>query len=509
MKRHSCAQAGIMTTSISCATTVAFILFVSVAVCGQERAGGRQSAAARGPLPSLPEVVTKRPDWIGKEAPFDLAKFFAAPPAERNAAPLYLDALFEFEAAMQVCFPPGPERDRRSQEAKDRWKRYYPLSQQLERSPASVSAAAIDDLVRLYDAGFRKLTLAQRRDQCVFEVGLGMLALTPHHSAARHVAWITSLRVRQDIERGDLSRAIAEIDRLLRLARDLEPRGNGTSQLVVAAITRDACTKQVTAILAGRGLHAQHCDRLIDVLTGHEAKAIDSYAEGLRADYLNGCATMHDLVERQPEIAKALGLTPGQSVVTTLGFLILSGPRGAIPLPANIDALVAQTKPAEMAQHVALLGRFYRALLDLDGTPCAARIEKIAALKMPHGNEPMTRVLDLLTDPTNAVDFARATAGATTVLRAMECLVAIRRWQLSHRELPRDLASVVRGARLKHVPADPYDGRPLRLVVLDGEPAVYSVGKDGKDDGGQTDSNNDKQPGDLIYRLAPHVARRR
>jgi hypothetical protein len=36
--------------------------------------------------------------------------------------------------------------------------------------------------------------------------------------------------------------------------------------------------------------------------------------------------------------------------------------------------------------------------------------------------------------------------------------------------------------------------------VRDGRPVVYSVGKDGKDDGGTVDSKNDTQPGDLIYR---------
>ena len=43
----------------------------------------------------------------------------------------------------------------------------------------------------------------------------------------------------------------------------------------------------------------------------------------------------------------------------------------------------------------------------------------------------------------------------------------------------------------------------MKFVILDGQPVVYSVGKDGKDDGGKLDSKNDSQPGDLIYRLSP------
>src|SRR5262249_3097997 len=66
-----------------------------------------------GPFPRLPGAVTKIPDWIGTDAPFDVARTFPVVPRDRNAAPLYLDALFEFGAEMAVCFPAGPERDRR------------------------------------------------------------------------------------------------------------------------------------------------------------------------------------------------------------------------------------------------------------------------------------------------------------------------------------------------------------------------------------------------------------
>jgi hypothetical protein len=39
------------------------------------------------------------------------------------------------------------------------------------------------------------------------------------------------------------------------------------------------------------------------------------------------------------------------------------------------------------------------------------------------------------------------------------------------------------------------------MAVVDGEPVVYSIGKDGRDDGGRLDSDFDRRPGDHIYRL--------
>jgi hypothetical protein len=74
--------------------------------------------------------------------------------------------------------------------------------------------------------------------------------------------------------------------------------------------------------------------------------------------------------------------------------------------------------------------------------------------------------------------------------------------------LPRSLLVPIREAGLKAIPTDPFDGKPMRVGVLKGQPVVYSVGKDGHDDGAQKDSNFDTQPGDLIYHMPPVEERR-
>ena len=119
------------------------------------------------------------------------------------------------------------------------------------------------------------------------------------------------------------------------------------------------------------------------------------------------------------------------------------------------------------------------------------------------GDDPLSRVQKVLMLDPIVEGFARAISQRTATLRATGCLVALRGWQLSHQGLPSDLAALFKGAVLKSVPVDPYDGKPMRLVVLDGQPVIYSVGRDGHDDRGLKDSKLDKQPGDLIYRLPP------
>jgi hypothetical protein len=89
-------------------------------------------------------------------------------------------------------------------------------------------------------------------------------------------------------------------------------------------------------------------------------------------------------------------------------------------------------------------------------------------------------------------------------IHAIEALAAVRRWQLVHKALPTDLATACREAKLPAVPTDPYNNEePLKYLVLDGQPVVYSVGKDGKDDGGRKDNSLNLQPGDLTFRLTP------
>jgi hypothetical protein len=86
-------------------------------------------------------------------------------------------------------------------------------------------------------------------------------------------------------------------------------------------------------------------------------------------------------------------------------------------------------------------------------------------------------------------------------LRGTQCLVALRRWQLEHSQPPKDLDTVVKAAGMPGVPIDPYCDQPLRMTLLQGEPVVYSVGEDGKDDRAMADWRFGSQPGDLLFRL--------
>jgi hypothetical protein len=64
-------------------------------------------------------------------------------------------------------------------------------------------------------------------------------------------------------------------------------------------------------------------------------------------------------------------------------------------------------------------------------------------------------------------------------------VLAIRRYELQHRQLPADLAALTPGL-LDTVPVDFMDGQPLRYrAEADGTWRLHSVGLDGIDDGGE------------------------
>ena len=80
--------------------------------------------------------------------------------------------------------------------------------------------------------------------------------------------------------------------------------------------------------------------------------------------------------------------------------------------------------------------------------------------------------------------YFRKVATAETARRLAVTAIALKRYQLAHNTYPASLGELV-PAFLSHVPNDLMDGKPLRYrLEPDGSFLLYSVGEDGKDDGG-------------------------
>jgi hypothetical protein len=87
------------------------------------------------------------------------------------------------------------------------------------------------------------------------------------------------------------------------------------------------------------------------------------------------------------------------------------------------------------------------------------------------------------------------------LMRCLVVLLAVERYRLKHGTWP-DKLEALKPDFLAAVPLDPFDGKPVRYLHHAGGVIVYTVGMDGRDDGGKVDRDRSFTRGtDLGYRL--------
>jgi hypothetical protein len=91
--------------------------------------------------------------------------------------------------------------------------------------------------------------------------------------------------------------------------------------------------------------------------------------------------------------------------------------------------------------------------------------------------------------------FLYGAVRSTASSRATDAVVAVERLRRENGRLPQRLQELV-PKFLPDIPIDPFDGRPLRYTVQGGRYVVYSVGRDGVDNGGQGDAAGEP---DLVF----------
>jgi hypothetical protein len=140
-------------------------------------------------------------------------------------------------------------------------------------------------------------------------------------------------------------------------------------------------------------------------------------------------------------------------------------------------------------------------LVEIAGLPPEAQLAPLTKLaatasQAPPGGMEMAKALPLLKMGT---EWQKGQA----MLRCATAAVALERYRLANGRWPDKLDDVT-PRYLTKVPADPYDGQPLRYARHKDVVVVYAIGPDGKDDGGKPDELNrfDKKDGfDVGFRL--------
>ena len=329
--------------------------------------------------------------------------------------------------------------------------------------------------------------------------------------------------------RGDFERPIQGVEMVLRLSRDIRHRGDSICQLVSVALDGMCCDTMVREILLAPGLRREHCDRLLAALARHEAEAVDPFLESQRVEYLRTRKLLWDYQHRTDVFdMKTLKDKYGAEGPLVFPFASLSlmwalqgtgdGHRLAREkLRLLREADVPGKRPAksaefarrvmsmtteDLAEEVEVVNRVFAAIL---GSRGMTLLQRSRACDDPKVVEPLRETcVAVFFEPQEFVTISKVCLREETILRGTLCLVALRRWQLDHREPPKDLDTLVKAAGVKGVPIDPYCDQPLRTTVLEDVSVVYSVGPDGKDDGARTVWDfNPSHPGDIVFRLEP------
>ena len=99
---------------------------------------------------------------------------------------------------------------------------------------------------------------------------------------------------------------------------------------------------------------------------------------------------------------------------------------------------------------------------------------------------------------------------AQAEIRAARIAMAVERFRLDHKQFPASLEQLV-PVYMDKVPADPFDQQPMRYRVTAEKIAIYSVGEDLKDDGGDIGprTERNKQRKDWGFLLLPPELRGR
>jgi hypothetical protein len=454
--------------------------------------------------PRLAGAANRLPDAVRETAPFDVAAFLAEPAEASNAEPLYLDAFFEFDPGVAVCFPEGPERERRETIARTREGELRQTTLSLEnrlRGDEEVPPLAeIDRILAECDDGFRKLREAQRRPACVFRAGFTSGDLFPAHLAAsRQVRYAAEARITRAIARGQIDRAIDHLEVLLRLARDLRPRAPTFGQMVACELENYVAETAVLQILNSPGLGRAHCDRLVRLLAKARDRSTSILGAAAKADYLITRQMLVEVLNKpqgywEEQAAKRIG-----PVLAAMEDLTGSD-LGSGTFDADIAALeeAAAMYRREGAQvWIAALDRWFAEAGRIADEPVRRQMEEMPRLKRAiAATDPFLRLF--LPDQGSLPEMA---ARRDTGLGAAACLAALRRYELVHGVTAPGLGPACDEAGIGMVPLDPFGEGPLKLARIESRLTVYSVGRDGVDDRGCVDSDFNQKPGDLLYPL--------
>jgi hypothetical protein len=455
----------------------------STSSSAESQPAAKPSENRKYPPEMLPDAKIDIPAWAGKDKdePFDVKQFLesrAAP--EDNGATLYFLALADISENMDFVYPP------------DQWAKRLPQVKALEKDigdlcdpeklkAGSIPLSEIERVLKNAQPTLDKVDQAQQK-KCIFVSGMGFDSMAPHVQDARQICRADCLHIYHAQMKDDFTEAEQSIKRSLQFASDLRPRGLMVNQLVSFAIENIILEDIADYTLKQQSLKPEQCDRLLVLLADRQRLLKPALTEGLKMEYIICRNTINEFQN---------GRLNGDALETIFKFINMDGKINITEdHVANINWQTDITELNRVCTYCLLIiAKPYdkSAFIEFENT-------EIPKLK---GERAIVTLLLVPTIPIPCEAYNRTQAH----LAGTQCLIAVRKYILSHNKIPADLATAVSETELKTVPLDPFDGKPMRYKVVDEKPIVYSIGPDQKDDGATLDWIDAMPSGDLIYRI--------
>lgn len=342
----------------------------------------------------------------------------------------------------------------------------------------SAALAAAEAYLKSQASHMDAVRLALRRPRCRFPIQItdGFNALLPHLSVVKSEAQHFRLEALVATERGDVDAAITSLTNVARLGQLL-----AEEPFLIGALVRIACLSMVIddadRLLARRELSTAQLTRLDTLFEGLKPPG------HLRAAFASERASALSLFDSPSETVAQLGAMDGDSGdgVNPTAHRAGIGLMTAIGLAAADRRLMLETY--DVANELA----------DEDTPKALDRSQQVFKEAQAKARKFPPKIFSgLMLGSSEKVPVRFASLEARR--RAAVTAVAVLRHRLAHAgALPERLEDLV-PQHLVAVPADPFDGQPLRYRRLNPGFVVYSTGADLEDNDGleRTAKKSDK-----------------
>jgi len=375
--------------------------------------------------------------------PVELDDWYAIPPNAENAADVILEAIsYQYKPAepnMELLPIVGrAQLPLRTEPLSDRKKT-------LIARPLAANKKAIELLHKL--AGMQ-------HSRYPIDLIAGFATLLPPLSDIRYAAKLLALEAVLHAERADSARCVESLRSALGVGRSL-----AKEPLIISQLVRLACNGLAVSALNRAINRVEFTDEQLATLGSCFAAARDDSAMA-RAFAGERCSTLP--IFQDPRLASAM-FGNRNAPATVFFHVYKTAGLADIGATVYIDLIDAYIEAATLApqQRQKACDAIDRRLKE---TP---RIHALVREIVPAFSRVVT------------IDVREMAA-----LRTAHTAIAVERYRLAAGELPQKLADLVPGY-LDAVPKDPFDGNDLRYKMLEPGFMVYSVGEDGKDNGGR------------------------